>query len=501
MWAIAAICLLLAMPSTALATTTTAISAGSEHTCAVTGAGGVKCWGRGDRGELGDGTTTNKATPVDVSGLTSGVTAISAGGYAHACALTSAGGVKCWGGDYYGQLGDGTTGPEICGVGAAALGCSTTPVDVSGLASGVAAIRAGAVHTCALTSAGGVKCWGYNRQGELGDGSTTNKTTPVDVSGLTSGVTAISAGGFNTCALTSAGGVKCWGYNPYGNLGDGTATGPELCEGYGCSRTPVEVSGLSTGVTAVSAGGRHTCALTSVCSAKCWGSAVYGQLGEGTAKGKRQLERSPVPVDVAGLSSGVTAITTGDQHTCALWSIGGVKCWGYNLSGQLGDGARGPEGSSRTPVDVSGLSLLSATCASNRGTLKLSPGLSATPMVQTIKIKGALSDCTGRTFTSTTYTGTLKTAAAMSCAVLNSGQEATGFLRLKWTPKAKPSTAMLSMLVSEAADTSFSGDVSSSSYSPLPFSGSVTESYAACGAQKLKASAFAGSALNFIPPS
>jgi hypothetical protein len=264
---------------------------------------------------------------------------------------------------------------------------------------------------------------------------------------------------------------------------------------------PVEVSGLSTGVTAVSAGGRHTCALTSVGSAKCWGSAVYGQLGEGTAKGKRQLERSPVPVDVAGLSSGVTAITTGDQHTCALWSIGGVKCWGYNLSGQLGDGARGPEGSSRTPVDVSGLSLLSATCASNRGTLKLSPGLSATPMVQTIKIKGALSDCTGRTFTSTTYTGTLKTAAAMSCAVLNSGQEATGFLRLKWTPKAKPSTAMLSMLVSEAADTSFSGDVSSSSYSPLPFSGSVTESYAACGAQKLKTSAFAGSALNFIPPS
>ncbi|MBI4518809.1 MAG: hypothetical protein HY699_23695 [Deltaproteobacteria bacterium] len=217
------------------------LAAGSSHTCALTAAGGVKCWGNNDFGRLGDGTMTSRSsTPVDVSGLSSGMTAVTAGDY-HTCALTAAGGVKCWGYNAKGQLGDGTSTQRL------------TPVDVIGLTGSATAVAAGGRHTCALTAAGGVKCWGYNVEGQLGDGTTTDRTTPVDVSGLTSGVTAVAAWDYHTCALTAAGGVKCWGYNGAGQLGDGTTTQ---------RTTPVDVSGLTSGVTAVTADGMHTCALT-----------------------------------------------------------------------------------------------------------------------------------------------------------------------------------------------------------------------------------------------
>jgi alpha-tubulin suppressor-like RCC1 family protein len=308
----------------ASATPAATISAGAIHTCALTAVGGARCWGANDWGQLGDGTTTERRTPRDVSGLSSGVAAVSAGPI-HTCALTSGGGVKCWGHNSYGQLGNGSTTN------------STTPVNVSGLSAGVAAVSAGDGYTCALTVDGGVKCWGLNSLGQLGDGTTTNRATPVDVSGLSSGVIAISAGR-HTCALTAGGGVKCWGDNHFGQLGDGTTTN---------SATPVNVSGFLSGGAAISAGGNHTCAIATSGAVKCWGYNQYGQLGDGTRKSRL------TPVNVSGLSSGVASISAGYVHTCALTTSGGAKCWGANESGQLGDGTHTE---AHSPVRVSGLS-------------------------------------------------------------------------------------------------------------------------------------------------
>jgi alpha-tubulin suppressor-like RCC1 family protein len=313
-----------------------AVVAGASHTCALTGSGGVKCWGSNNNGQLGDGTTVGRTTPVDVNGLTSGVLAIAAGA-GHTCALTSAGGVKCWGSNLSGQLGDGTTTQN------------GTPVDVNGLVSGVAAIAAGYHHTCALTDAGIVKCWGGNSSGQLGDGTTTQHSTPADVGGLPL-VIRLAAGNIHTCAVTASGGVKCWGWNMFGQLGDGTTT----------QRTaPVDVVGLTSGIAEISTGDIHTCVLTDSGAVKCWGDNTSGQLGDGTTT------RRTAPVEVSELTSGITGIaaSTLSYHTCAVTAIGGAKCWGSNRSGQLGDGTT----TNRTsPVDVSGLTRDAITITSGR---------------------------------------------------------------------------------------------------------------------------------------
>jgi alpha-tubulin suppressor-like RCC1 family protein len=349
------------------------VSLGRNHTCALTTAGGVNCWGANVDGELGNGTSSGpelcgyllpcSTTPVAVSGLADGVAGIAAG-YTHTCALTTAGGVKCWGDNNYGELGIGTSsGPQTCtsAVNTDVRSCSTNPVDVSNLGSGVAAISSAGFHTCALTTTGGVKCWGYNVFGQLGDGTTTDRATPVDVSGLGSGVAAISAGLFHTCALTTAGGVKCWGLNLKGELGHGTSTGPDRCSNSGCSRTPVDVSGLASGVASIEVGVWHTCALTTAGGVKCWGDYGNGELGIGTSTGPEvcpgQGYCSTIPVDVSGLTSGVSMIAAGGLYTCALTDTGGVKCWGLNLYNELY--AAHPCSKStdicNAPVDVSGL--------------------------------------------------------------------------------------------------------------------------------------------------
>jgi len=326
-----------------------AIATGGSHTCALTTGGGVKCWGYNGYGQLGDGTTDNRNTPVDVVGMSNGIAAIYLG-YYHTCALTTAGGVKCWGSNTSGQVGDGTTDNR------------STPVDVAGMSNGMADIAAGLYHTCALTTGSGVKCWGSNTSGQLGDGTRTNRHTPVDVVGLGSGMAAIALGNDHTCALTTGGGVKCWGNNSYGQLGVITTD---------IKNTPIDVAALGSGIVAIAAGSRYTCAQTTGGGVQCWGSNSFGQIGNGTMGSKNS------PVDVVGLGSGMTAIAAGVYHTCSLTAGGGAKCWGYNQFGQLGDYPYYPEAKS-TPVNVVGLSSgVAALTAGYAHTCALTTGGSA----------------------------------------------------------------------------------------------------------------------------
>ncbi len=174
----------------------------------------MKCWGWNYSGQLGDGTRVDRSSPVDVVGLTSGARYVVTGGILDgrgtACAIASSGGVKCWGANGAGQLGDGTLVDRL------------TPVDVVGLAPDVSAIAVGSGYACAATLGRDVKCWGANSYGQLGDGTTINRATPVNVIGLSSGASAVAAGDVHSCAVASSGGVKCWGGNVYGQLGDGT---------------------------------------------------------------------------------------------------------------------------------------------------------------------------------------------------------------------------------------------------------------------------------------
>ena len=287
-----------------------AIASMSDTTCAVTDTGEVKCWGNNmmhQAGGIGGGI---QPTPATVAELGRGVRAIAVGSV-HGCAVTAEGGVKCWGNNEYGQLGDGSTYYR-----------RPTPVSVSGLADRVTAISVGYVFTCALTIEGAVQCWGGNATGQLGDGTTTNRSVPVTVSGLAGGVTAISAGGTHACALMASGAVKCWGRNYSGQLGDDTTTD---------RLSPVDVVGLAGPATAITGGGLHTCALMAVGPTMCWGNNGAGQLGDNSTIQRTRPSAFVVDYDFATIAAGAV-------HTCAATRGGVARCWGSNAYGQLGDG-------------------------------------------------------------------------------------------------------------------------------------------------------------------
>lgn len=281
------------------------ISAGFEHSCQVNEDGTVRCWGANYVGQLGNGSTSSTRVPVLVSGLTTAVAVSAAAG--HTCALLANGTARCWGSNAEGQLGDGTTTNRL------------TAVAVVGLSNAVA-IETGIYHTCALLADSSARCWGYNAYGQLGDATTTNRLTPVAVTGLSRAV-AIAPGHDHTCALLADGTAKCWGRNDQGQLGDGTPAN---------RLTPVGVVNLSKAIAITSREGDHSCALLADGTAKCWGRNDFGQVGDGTTTDKF------TPAAVSGLSNTV-AIATSSRHTCALLANGTAKCWGKNDEGQLGD--------------------------------------------------------------------------------------------------------------------------------------------------------------------
>jgi alpha-tubulin suppressor-like RCC1 family protein len=338
--AVLALVLASSRPGPATATPIRDIDAGTDHTCAVTAVGGVRCWGRNDWGQLGDGTVFDSDEPVDVTGLQSGVIDVAVG-QGHSCALLDSGNVTCWGDNAAGQLGDGTTSERH------------VPALVNGLLSSVEAITSGQGHVCALLDTGQVQCWGDKSVGELGDGEAGSgpmnthrsvySTSPVSVctspgtgslctgGAVFSGATAIGAGDYHTCAVVTGGGMRCWGLNEYGQIGDGTAGDSNPLSLDHFYAHPTLVNMLGTTPVAVAGGHGHTCAVNSGGGLQCWGSNSNGQLGDNS------LSNRPIPTTVEVDAAGTMAVDLGGLHSCALVTTGGVKCWGEGSSGQIGN--------------------------------------------------------------------------------------------------------------------------------------------------------------------
>jgi alpha-tubulin suppressor-like RCC1 family protein len=282
------------------------IAAGAHHTCAVLQWGGVDCWGRNQEGELADGTMLRRPIPGPVLGLVPGAEAVAAG-VGTGCALTDALAVKCWGSYPFSQV-------------------HTAATVIPGLPSSMGRIADGSFYACASSTKGDLKCWGSNPDGELGNGTNADSPTPVQVTGLTSGTLDVAAGGDTTCAVTTGSNLSCWGSNNNGQVGDGTTTD---------RWTPVSVP--LAGVLQVSTEPERgqTCALRADGSVWCWGSNAAGELGNGTTN------NSPSPVKVK-LSSFAVQIGAGSGFTCALLATGDVDCWGNNSEGELGNQSTTP---------------------------------------------------------------------------------------------------------------------------------------------------------------
>jgi alpha-tubulin suppressor-like RCC1 family protein len=295
-----------------------AVPGGFFHTCAILSDGTLWCWGANVTGEVGDGTTQLRSSPTQVN-LSGAVTAVSASGtpgttsyLANTCAIRADKSLWCWGDNSFGQLGvgdtNGRTGPQ-----AVKLPNSVQVVQVA----------VGGGQVCAVDTGANLWCWGANKYGQIGNGNTTNATTPSQVA---SSIASVSAGFTHTCAVSTGGALTCWGSDTWGELGNGTTTGSNA------NTAPVPVSSL-TGVAEVSAGVYTTCARTGT-SVSCWGLNNDGQLGIGNTSG----QTSPFSVTLPGVK-----LLAQGGHTAGAVTSSGLFMWGSNLYGQLGDGSNTDE--------------------------------------------------------------------------------------------------------------------------------------------------------------
>lgn len=291
------------------AATLTSISAGQLHSCATAATGAGYCWGRNSNGQLGNGTTTDRPVPTAVGGALV-FRRIAAGGPTTSCGVSTANAAYCWGTNAFGALGIGSS---------ASTDSTLVPVKTAS-ALDFADIGVGASDVCALTTGGLAYCWGYNAYGQLGDGTLVDRNAPVPVSGGFQ-FRALSVGFDGACGLIADSTARCWGRNASGELGIGVAGGRTV--------PTAMVGGLH--FRAIALRSRHSCGLVADGTAYCWGENNDGQLGDGT------LTSSTSPVRVSGAVR-FTSISVGNAFTCAVSTAGTVYCWGSNQSGQLGDG-------------------------------------------------------------------------------------------------------------------------------------------------------------------
>jgi len=316
--------------------TVTAIATGANHACALTSDGAVACWGLNTNGQLGTNSLTERSLPTAI--VTVGtpldgkqVAQVSAGG-THTCAVTTDGVVACWGNDANGQIGDGAlAGDKLV---------PTAVVTASGpfLGKTMASVSAGTSHTCAVATDGTTGCWGLQSNGRLGNNTATvaNVLQPVaiTISAALTGrtINSISAGGSHTCATTTIGVAVCWGLNTNGRLGDNSVT--QRTSAVAVVTAATVFAGKT--VASISAGGSHTCAVTTDGVVGCWGLNSSNQLGDGTVT-QRLVPMSPILIATPLAGKVMANVTAGSAHSCAVATDGTTACWGTNGSGRLGD--------------------------------------------------------------------------------------------------------------------------------------------------------------------